>query len=93
MREVYAITKVVEEEPTTVTIYSDWDRAVTAMERELLNVYEDIIDDFDYYTDIDELKKDFKDVYVNRSVEGNIVCISYNITRIDLTVADFDDRG
>lgn len=91
MREVYAITKVVEEEPATVTIYSDWDRAVTAMERELLYVYEDIIDDFDYYTDIDELKKDFKNIYVNRSIDGEIVCISYGITRIDLTVADFDD--
>ena len=92
MREVYAITKVVEGEDTIIIIYSDWDRAVAVMEKELLNAYQDIIDDFEYYTDIDELKKDFKDVYVNRNIDGEIVCIGYGLTRIDLTVADFDDR-
>ena len=91
MREVYTIIKVVEGEPAIVTIYSDWDRATTAMERELLNIYEDLISDFDYYTDINELKKAFKDIYVERDVNGNIAYIDYGPTRIDLTVADFDD--
>ena len=92
MREVYAISKIVEGEPAVVTIYSNWKTAVSAMERELLDIYEDLINDFDYYTDINELKEDFKDIYVRRNMNGDIVCISHNLTRIELTVADFDDK-
>ena len=32
MREVYAISKIAEGEPATVTIYSNWKTAVLAME-------------------------------------------------------------
>lgn len=92
MREVYAISKLAEGEPAVVTIYSNWKTAVLTMERELLDIYENLINDFDYYTDINELKEDFKDIYVHRNMDGDIDCISYGLTRIDLTVADFDDR-
>ena len=92
MREVYAISKIAEGEPAVVTIYSNWKTAVLAMERELLDIYEDLINDFDYYTDINELKEDFKDIYVYRNIDGDIVCISHSLTRIELTVADFDDK-
>jgi 3-keto-L-gulonate-6-phosphate decarboxylase len=92
MREVYAISKIAEGESAVVTIYSNWKTAVSAMERELLDIYEDLINDFDYYTDINELKEDFKGIYVHRNIDGDIVCISHSLTRIELTVADFDDE-
>lgn len=92
MREVYAISKVVEGESAVVTVYSNWNRAVLIMERELLNIYEDIFEDLDSYSDIDELKDDLKDFYIHRNMNGDIVRICYGLTRIYLTVADFDDK-
>lgn len=92
MREVYAISKVAAEgEPTVVTVYTNWSKAVLTMERELVDIYENLINDFDYYEDINELKEDFKDIYIHRDMDGDIDCISYGSTRIELTVADFED--
>lgn len=92
MREVYSISKVIKGYDATVTVYSNWSRAMLAMERELLNIYEDIFGDLVSYSDIDELKEDLKDLYIHRNMDGDIVRICYGLTRIDLTVADFDDK-
>ena len=91
MGNVYVISKITEGEPTEATVYTSHSKAVSAMERELLYAYEDIIMDLDDYDDIGELKDDLKDIYVGRRANGDIACISYGLIRIELIVANFFD--
>ena len=91
MGNVYVISKIIEGESTEATVYTSHSKAVSAMERKLLYAYEDIIMDLDDYDDINELKDDLKDIYVDRRTNGDIVCISYGLTRIELIVANFCD--
>lgn len=91
MGNVYVISKITEGESTEATVYTNWSKAVSAMEKELLYAYENIIMDLDDYDDIDELRDDLKDIYVRKKPNGDIVCISYGLTRIELIVANFCD--